>query len=350
MPMTTGGGSVGWEFNPLARPEKSGPLAAALAPGIAPPPPARLLSRSGTPWLGLHPTQTGSAMQQAAGWRLELFFKSTAELRARVVPLLRACAIRRINLTNKVVCCSLLSSLPTFSVLLSWQRARAPPSLTPTRPPARQTRDDQLLEAARVLCEELPGIDVCVHYSCVPCRPCPASPSDCILRTVLSAALYTTAPAYVDLQACTSHVAHAGTQRANLPRLQDQTQLPPHPGRQLPAAGGVCAGIKHAEHAGAHLGAASQRGAKEAAGLGAGAVAVALCQAPCALKQLAVPVAAGSTRTARPAPCRPSAAAPWCGSHCSCPPTPAGPAACVTPRAIHAAGPPVFCGLQPLPA
>lgn len=35
-------------------------------------------------------------------WRLELFFKTEAELRAKVIPFLKSTAVQRINLTNKV--------------------------------------------------------------------------------------------------------------------------------------------------------------------------------------------------------------------------------------------------------
>ena len=38
-----------------------------------------------------------------APWRLELFFKSTAELKSKVLPFIKEHGITRINITNKVL-------------------------------------------------------------------------------------------------------------------------------------------------------------------------------------------------------------------------------------------------------
>lgn len=63
------------------------------------------------------------------GWRLELFFKSAIDLRLQT-PFIRKCAphIQGVNLTNK-------------------------------------SKDDNLLESVAILQEEIPGLDICVHYS-----------------------------------------------------------------------------------------------------------------------------------------------------------------------------------------
>jgi ATP-dependent exoDNAse (exonuclease V) beta subunit len=60
-------------------------------------------------------------------WRLELFFKSQQELQAQL-PFLQSHGITRVNLTNK-------------------------------------SNDDQLLQSASFLQANVPGLDLCVHYS-----------------------------------------------------------------------------------------------------------------------------------------------------------------------------------------
>ena len=63
-------------------------------------------------------------------WRLELFFKSSSELRLQTLPFLKAHqhTFRGVNLTNK-------------------------------------SKDDDLLESVSILRQELPNLDICVHYS-----------------------------------------------------------------------------------------------------------------------------------------------------------------------------------------
>lgn len=65
-----------------------------------------------------------------ATWRLELFFKSSTDLRLKTLPFLRAHQhmFRGVNLTNK-------------------------------------SKDDNLLEYVSILRQELPNLDICVHYS-----------------------------------------------------------------------------------------------------------------------------------------------------------------------------------------
>jgi hypothetical protein len=65
-----------------------------------------------------------------ASWRLELFFKSPSDLRLNTLPFLRAHhhLFRGVNITNK-------------------------------------SKDDDLLESVSILQQELPNLDVCVHYS-----------------------------------------------------------------------------------------------------------------------------------------------------------------------------------------
>ena len=61
-------------------------------------------------------------------WRLELFFKSTAELQSKVIPFIRDHGIRRVNITNKGT-------------------------------------DDPLMEWCQTILLAVPTADVCVHHS-----------------------------------------------------------------------------------------------------------------------------------------------------------------------------------------
>ncbi|KAF6259167.1 hypothetical protein COO60DRAFT_1700999 [Scenedesmus sp. NREL 46B-D3] len=70
---------------------------------------------------------TALLKDQPQQWRLELFFKSQQELQAQL-PFLQSHGITRVNLTNK-------------------------------------SNDDQLLQSASLLQANLPGLDLCVHYS-----------------------------------------------------------------------------------------------------------------------------------------------------------------------------------------
>ncbi|KAK9824464.1 hypothetical protein WJX72_010479 [[Myrmecia] bisecta] len=65
---------------------------------------------------------------KATAWRLELFFKTQTELQDKVIPFLRSNSVARVNLTNK-------------------------------------TKDDKLLDSAKLLKDALPDLDVCLHYS-----------------------------------------------------------------------------------------------------------------------------------------------------------------------------------------
>ena len=61
-------------------------------------------------------------------WRLELFFKSTAELQNKVIPFIREHGIRRLNITNK-------------------------------------GKGDPLIEWCQTILQAVPTADVCIHYS-----------------------------------------------------------------------------------------------------------------------------------------------------------------------------------------